>query len=490
MLWAAGLVFLTAGYFQNSRPGWGVNSQFALTCAIVERGTFRIDAYHGQPATITGDKAYFQGHYYSDKSPVTALLGVPAYGAYRLIVRLFDLDFSYASGRYWTTWWTTGLAAAILSALTALLLMRRGVGQKNAASAAALWIAATPLLGYSILFHSYAPACAMALGSFLLIEPSWRKQAEISAWRLGIAGFLLGLASWTLNTMAIAALALTVALLLAYAWGEGRGERWLRLWPWVAGGLAGISGYFIYTYAIFGSFASPYAYEADPFFKEQMARGLMGATWPRPWVAWLITFHPFQGLFIWFPLAMLALAGAIYGLVRGRRLSRFESALVLAILICFVIYTSAYFMWWGGWAYAPRHLIPVLPFLALGMIPWLKARRRWIAGLFFIIGLAGAVLNVAAFAVDPQPPPDLHWQTDRDMPSLPQSLLMRPQKVEHWSSPFLSLQKFFWVAKYTDSNWGTAIGLHGPASLAPLLAIWALGWWRMGHLGKKKSRAT
>ena len=33
------LVLLTCGYVRNTRPGWNVNTQFALTCAIVEHGT-------------------------------------------------------------------------------------------------------------------------------------------------------------------------------------------------------------------------------------------------------------------------------------------------------------------------------------------------------------------------------------------------------------------------------------------------------------------
>ena len=40
-LLASLLVFMTSGYFCNTRPGWNVNSQFALACAIAEQGTFR-----------------------------------------------------------------------------------------------------------------------------------------------------------------------------------------------------------------------------------------------------------------------------------------------------------------------------------------------------------------------------------------------------------------------------------------------------------------
>jgi hypothetical protein len=99
------LVFLTTGYFQNSRPGWNVNSQFDLTCALAERGTFRIDDYHDSPIhpeLFTGDKARAGGHFYTDKSPVTPLLGVPAFWIYRHACRWLGMPFS-PPPRSWAT---------------------------------------------------------------------------------------------------------------------------------------------------------------------------------------------------------------------------------------------------------------------------------------------------------------------------------------------------------------------------------------------------
>ncbi len=148
------LVFLSAGYFQNSRPGWNVNSQFALTCAMVEHQTLSIDAYHEHPQMETGDKAFFEGHFYSDKSPVTAFLGVPAFAAYRYLCLSSGVELDYARARYWTTWWTIGFSAGLLTLLLALLLRRGDVPESIAALLAGLWVMATPLFGYAVLFLS------------------------------------------------------------------------------------------------------------------------------------------------------------------------------------------------------------------------------------------------------------------------------------------------------------------------------------------------
>lgn len=502
MLWAGALVFLTAGYFHNGRPGWNVNSQFNLTLAIVERGTLRIDAYHDNPAhpeLSTNDKAYYNGHYYCDKSPVTAFLGVPVYWVYNALNRgWLGRPVDYNAARYWVTWWVAGLAAALMAAMTAALLMRRGAAPERALCLGALWVAATPLMPYSILLYSYLPACAMALGGYLIIEPLWRNEglAEGAGLKRSLAGgFLFGLAAWTLNTFALVALVVTAGVALAPG---SAGVRMKRLALWGLGGALGIAGNFIYMKAVFGSWGSPYQYEADPFFREQMARGLMGATQPRALVAWLITLHPLQGLFLLFPLAAAALAGCVALLARGRRAGRIEGGVALAATAGLVLYNSAYFMWWGGLGYAPRHLIPTLPLLAIGLAPWLTARREWVWRALFAIGVVGALMNLAPVAVNPQHPINL-VDPSGQVVNEPINLLLTPERVEHWPSPWAELQGVFWKMKYADANWGGklagALGMlapnegarnseaamrprmSGPVSTLPLVVLWMAALW-------------
>lgn len=457
------LILLTIGYFQNSRPGWNANSQFGLTFCLAEKGTFHIDAVHNSPILGTGDKAVFEDHYYCDKSPLTPMLGVPACWLFGKIARPMG-RYTLERARYWTIWWTLGTAAAVFTVLLARLLMRRGAGEANAWRAALLWIAATPLLGYSIVFYQYGPACALALGGYACLFPggaAW----PVSGRRLFWGGVLTGLAVWALATFGLLAMILTSALLaLAPA------RQWPRLWPWALGGLTGAAGNFIYNHAIFGSFGFPYAHEADAFFREQMSRGLMGATRPRAIVAWLITFHPFQGLFLWFPLTASAMAGLLKALGRDRATGRSEAAIGAAFFALLLLYVSAYFMWWGGWAYAPRHLIPALAVMGLGMAPWLASPNPWARRALFTTGLIGAAINLSAVALDPQPPPVIG-----------QTLLLNPVHINEWPSPMMTLLRYVWQGWQTDANWGTALGLKGPPSLAPLVAVWALGFWGLGR---------
>ena len=70
------------GVFLPRWADWNQNSRFDLVVALVEDHTFQIDKY----VANTGDYALYDGHYYSDKAPGMALLGLPVYSAFRYFV--------------------------------------------------------------------------------------------------------------------------------------------------------------------------------------------------------------------------------------------------------------------------------------------------------------------------------------------------------------------------------------------------------------------
>ena len=62
---------MSYAYFYQG-GGWNQNSRFALVRAMTERDTLQIDAYR----EATGDRAVWNGHYYSDKAPGASLLAL------------------------------------------------------------------------------------------------------------------------------------------------------------------------------------------------------------------------------------------------------------------------------------------------------------------------------------------------------------------------------------------------------------------------------
>ncbi len=90
-----------------------VASRLMLTYALVDRGTIRIDGLEDQ----TGDKAYFRGHYYTDKLPGFSLLAAGPYAVAKAVLRLPDHPlglpgFAYWPADYWVTLGTSGLLTA------------------------------------------------------------------------------------------------------------------------------------------------------------------------------------------------------------------------------------------------------------------------------------------------------------------------------------------------------------------------------------------
>src|SRR6516164_3491435 len=103
--------FLSFIYFYEG-GGWNQNSRFDLLRAIVERHTLQIDAYQEN----TGDKAHFQGHYYSDKAPGQTFLAVPFAIVARPAMRAIGVAPESPCGVFLLSYIVTAMTAALPAA--------------------------------------------------------------------------------------------------------------------------------------------------------------------------------------------------------------------------------------------------------------------------------------------------------------------------------------------------------------------------------------
>ncbi len=497
------LLWVTFAYFQHREAGWNVNSRLALTYAIVERQTLRIDAYWNTPGYETHDVAVFNGHAYSDKSIGTSLLGIPAFAMVHAIELLRGAPFSPFTRRHLVAFFSTALLTAAAGVLF-LRLARQYVGGTcgNFSNYPVLLtvgtFAGTMLALYANLFMSYGPATFFLLAALVLIERTRRAEpaltsrnnetgaglsashgappntsptppelqisetSELSsptphrARRSLLIGYLLG---WAILCEYLAGWA--AVLLTFYYWRSVHGR--LSHLAWLAlGATLALAPFFLYTLSIFGRFAIPYEFEMEPMFREAMARGLMGATWPRLDVLFLITFHPYRGLFVQSPQLLLGVVGLACWLRWGARL---RAATFAAIVLGYLLYNSGYYMWWGGWSFAPRHLAFAVPFLGLACAPL----GLWRLGRAVVLAAAswGILVHTLVNAVEPQFP-------DRCFGLLTLNQLLSPDlaQVEY---PWIFgryIWRLFWQG-HLEPNLGSLVGLQGPASLLPLMLFWA-----------------
>jgi hypothetical protein len=479
LAWLLLTSLVTYAYFVGP-PAWNQNSRFALTRALVEEQTTVIDTAHAS----TGDKSFREGHFYSDKAPGASLLALPAYGAVELVRRLrggplpalevlpadpvrvaagatidpADMqpgdrvvyNQAHRVGLYVCRLLTSSLLATLgLAALYLLLLSsfadRWRHGRRAALLVTLTYGLATPALAYSSVFYGHqlcADFLLLALALTLLTRGDDRWRAPLAV------GCCLG---WAVLCEYPAAIPVIVLLGFA-AWSRG-----LRFAARVAlGGLPWAGLLALYHVVAFGGpFMTGYDFVYLPEFAEGM-RVRYGIHAPQAAVALEILFGRYRGLFYLSPVLLLAAWGLTVQ-ATTRLLPETGCAhdwprrglaiTALVITSYYVLLNSAYYMWDGGAALGPRHCVPMLPFLALGLITGARAIPR----TFLALAAISALQLIVATAAAPEAP--------------------------RFGDPLFS---FAWprllrgdVSNYAGAtNLGRLLGLPGPLSLAPLLLLW------------------
>jgi hypothetical protein len=482
-------LFISYAYFYQA-GGWNQNSRFALVRAIIERHTLQIDAYQ----LHTGDRALWEGHYYSDKAPGASLLALAPVAVARGVARLAHVDPGSFPGIAWTSYVATLVTSGVFTLIAALLVMqlalRWGFSRGAALFAATAYGIASPAWCYATLFmeHGLTAGCLMLAyaGAVALDEPSrapapahapapsgWTENAgrHAASWSVGIWAGLAVIAELQAAVPAffIAMLAL-MALRDRDSPGAGVSGAATRI---LAGGLIAGAAFFTYNTLAFGS-PLHIGYASEEGF-EQLHTGFFGITHPSWWKLREILIGSYRGLLPLSPLVVLTPVGlALLARTPARRRPVFVAAAIAAF---YFLLNASYYYWEGGWAYAPRHVMPALPFLALGLAPLWDAWGRIGRAILSAGWLWGAVLTLIAVSTTPQPPSTLRapvrellWPAFRDG-----DLSLNDATFVHSSSQFQLLRGN--QVPHAAWNLGEIAGLHGHLSLVPLGLVWAAAAW-------------
>jgi hypothetical protein len=463
------VLFLSYAYFYQA-GGWNQNSRFALVRAILEHRTLRIDDYQ----LHTGDKAIWEGHYYSDKPPGTSLMVLPFVQAARLISRAAGVDPASFPGIAWTSYVAAVFSAGVFTVIAALgiffIAVRWNFSVPAALFAAAAYGLAGPAWSYATLFmsHGVTAGCLTAAycAAFTLDERDRDRRGRL-ALLLGLAG---GWAVVSEFQAAIPAAAIgAVALARVHRTDSPDVARVAALS--IAGAAVCACVLLAYNTLAFGS---PFhlGYSSEEGF-EHLRSGFFGITYPQWWRVRELLVGQYRGIIPLAPLVAVAPLGLAWMAAARRR--RTAALVALGIVVYYFALNASYYYWEGGWSYAPRQVTPGLPFLALGLAPlWDRGRAALRAVL--LVGFAwGLAATLVAVSTNPQPPSSykapmrellLPAFADGDLSLNHQSFvhggaspeLMRGNRVPHAA----------W-------NLGEIAGLRGRASLLPLLLVWIAG---------------
>jgi hypothetical protein len=358
---------------------------------------------------------------------------------------------------------TSGLSGVAVGLLLFELLRRR-VTARAAFVGSVVTTLGTPLFPYATSFYGHVPAAAFLLGALVALDPRGSHPPGMpSTRRLRIAGACLALAPGSEYLTFVPAA-------LVGVWFLARVPSKLRLRTLLDLGLGAlvpalfVAGY--HTLAFGAPWRTGYSFVVHPEFAAGHAEGFLGIAWPRIEALFGLTFGTSRGLFY---IAPVALIGVVVGIRHALRRSDWTVSVGLVALAVLFLLNASYYMWWGGAAVGPRHLVPALPVLAIGVAQAFRSKRM---SLVVLTGVCAAIsiANVLAIAAVGLEAPRNDILRDFAWPRLFQG------KVAAFSGA---------------SNLGIRFGLRGVWSLVPLVLWCGLGsWYLLMTVRKAKWRAA
>jgi hypothetical protein len=261
------VVLIAYGYFFSQQDA-NTNSRLALVKAIVEQRRLEIDSYHDS-VLDTIDKAYYNGHYYSDKAIGTALIGVPIYYAIIRINNWLGNTLTIKGFKQLLTFFGISLLSAFLAPLLYLFVKRISGSARYAFLVTVAICLGTPLYLYSTTYYSHA-ITGLFLFVVFYIWFSARQEGSISPLKVGLSGFFLGYAF--INEYPSALIAAMLVLYILYVLREQSRltDRKIYL-AFIAGASVPLALMMIYNYSIFKNpLAIGYIHEAEEYFRTSM----------------------------------------------------------------------------------------------------------------------------------------------------------------------------------------------------------------------------
>lgn len=491
------LLFTSFAYFYQA-GGWNQNSRFDLVRAITNEHTLSIDPFQFS----TGDKAFFDGHYYSDKAPGLALAATPVVGVVRPVLHALGGDAESYAGlallSYLATVFTAGLVTALAGVSLFTLSTELGASEGGALFAALTFGLATPIWTLATIFIGHAFAAALLLLAFHAVMRVGDDVPARDTWWGAVVGLGSGWA--TISEFPAALPAILLALLTAYhVWPLGRARAIRILGAMSVAALACAAVLMAYQYACFGS---PFhlAYSSEEGYVG-MQQGVFGVSLPKMIRLRRILFGDYRGLLPLAPTLALAPVGLVIMLIGGPKRAalrihpegaaalriqmtpgaagtadvtarRRRCAIVASIIaVYFVLLNASYAYWEGGWSYGPRHAAPAIPFLCVGLAAlWTVAPRigRWAMA---VVSIYGAAVTLVAVSTMPLPPSNIRRPLqDFMLPAFRDGdLALNTQTVVAGS---VSIDFRGHHEPKAAFNLGMKMGLDGHASLAPLAIVW------------------
>jgi len=373
-------------------------SRIYLAVSLVDQHTLAIDGPLARWGSIF-DLAQFNGHNFTDKAPGASFLAAAVYGACRMFkpASALSIETLLTLMR-----WTIMLPMGVLSFLLFRKLARRlGMNGAIVNLTSLTWILGTAAAHASASFFGHQIVSACLVGALLLLL-KLEDRCERSGgptWHLALAvGAIAGFSVLTEYQSAVPFGLLAIYVLA----GPLRRRPALLAWL-VLGSVPGALGLLIYNRLAFGGFFQlSYHHLVSPGLQQLHGRGIGGVAMPRAQYAMgaLLSWH--RGLFATSPFFLLAAPGLLALWHRGRRRLALLLGSACAYYMLFVCSTE---IWYAGWGFGPRLMVPVMGWAALvAGLGLASLRRGWVRGAALGLCLWGVLCTQLVNVVFPELP--------------------------------------------------------------------------------------
>ena len=370
-------LFVPYSYFNHS-DGWNQNLRLAELHAVVIQHTLTIDAYHHR----TGDKALINGHYYSEKAPLGAVIALPSFAATVMVERWFGVDPDSPLGWRISEWTATAASAGLIAALGGVaffaLLLRRFDRFTAVVGTALLFLGSLTWPYATSLFSHGATVGLLAIALWASLGRSLPNRDYIAGLAAGcsVASEYPGVIPCAVIGLYLGSTSLP------------------RMWRFGAGTIPAALLILVNNYAKTGSLFS-LGYGANANFPEISSGNAMGFGLPHVGVMAGMMWGEYRGLFFW----CIGLLMAAPGLIEMFRKERAIAVMVTSTFLLVLLQVGAFFSAFGGNAIGPRYMSPAIPFVGLAAAYGIK---RWPEpGLVLTLISMIVMLGVTAIAIDP-----------------------------------------------------------------------------------------
>jgi len=340
-------------------------SRAAMVAGVVQHGTLSIDPWH----EFTGDKSLVNGHYYSDKAPLPALLMVPVWWVFTKAGIMDPVaDGVMPDGLLRLSGFFCGSVPLALIITLLWLRAREKPGMIPPVLLAALPVYGSFLFVFSGAFFGHLLGAVFLLGSWIALE----RGRPLPAGALAAAAVLC---EYPLFVFPLVWLVRSLLL-----------RQWRNAVILCVGALPFVIAIMGYNATLTGSMFSIGYDHLVNFASEGYGLGV-----PRPEAIFHLTITDYRGLFVYLPVLLVAMIAMVIS-PEEKRLWR--DPIIVASTIEFLL-IAGHAMWWGGWTYGPRHLTALAVILIWRSWPALAA-ARWVRWPFIATAGFGLLCAIAA----------------------------------------------------------------------------------------------